>query len=484
MNAIRPTIDLAAGRDNPPRVIRPARVPPDVMASCVAWLGLLVLSSFLWTKIDFATEGTGWLLLPVFGLIAVWVVVLRLRRHEQIVLRQSFGCVTLFLLYFSARLALDSESALDFVGSTLSYTTGIWFGYGLGVVVRVLVESATSCRILGVCWVGAVMFLGINLLNAVQVESGAVTSERVDPVTLNFRSESYQESGALSVVIALCSAAVCARVVRQVGCKESRIVDTTLVGLLLTLCFAIVRLSQLLGSNAGAAAVAPLALLSLAVLLAPLKGYARAPTAANGDRRRRRLRLDILAVAWTFGLLVIVAASTFLAMLWQGVIDSSRYRVFGFGEGMLSNSSLTTRLDIMSSNFAVHLDYAPVFGNFFVDRLTTGLGSYVHNVLAVVPHLGIVGAALFVAMCVAVALQLRDAAFRAVSSESERRFALLSIALVSWMGTYACCTTFFNNVLLWFPLGMFVPAVQLVRPIEGKAQLLERRCECGLPPDS
>ena len=129
------------------------------------------------------------------------------------------------------------------------------------------------------------------------------------------------------------------------------------------------------------------------------------------------------------------------------------------------NASLVSRLEIAIDNTMPQLGYAPIFGNFFVDRLTTGDGTYLHSLIAVIPHLGFVGAATFVAMLGAVGIQLRRGWLRAPGTPWELRRLMLAMGVVVWSVFFLLLTNFFTSILLWMPLGLFVPAFQLQRPI-------------------
>jgi hypothetical protein len=230
----------------------------------------------------------------------------------------------------------------------------------------------------------------------------------------------------------------------------------------------IARLAQLLGSNAGTAFTVPLAVLLFAVVLTPFveKGARRAQSIRFWARARVVIGVCVGASA-LIGLAVWIAVKS-------GAIDMARYRIFGFEQTTLVNSSVESRLEILFAYFWVHLEYAPVFGNFFVDRHTTGYGSYVHSLLAILPHLGIVGAALFCGMAMAVRNQLWSAWSAGVGRPGELRFAMLSIMVTIWVATFVLLTTFFSYTLLWLILGIVSPAVIVHNPSAGS--VIRGRC--------
>jgi hypothetical protein len=371
----------------------------------------------------------------------------------------------LFFVYFAGRLAVDSESLGDFVGYTLGYTNGVFFGYGLGVASSVLVDSAVAARSGRLCWIGAAAFLLFNILSAWQLESSAIDAGLVDLYRAYIRNETYQVSGALISVVALLAAGVAFKGNLFCAPRRTRWIGVCLVLMALTLIGLSARLAQLMGSNAGPAFLVPLAVIVCAIALSSFKrtqpsGLGRFPVRWSYRLLWRRARaVIVIGVA-----LALAMGCTFWIFVDAGVIDIARYRLFGYEEATVVNRSLTSRLAILAGNYGVHLDYAPVFGYFFVDRATTGDGTYAHSLLAIIPHLGVVGACIFLTMAVVVVKQLLSSWNRACAEGGDRRFVLLSMAIVGWAAVFLLVTNFFTSIVLWFPLGFFVPAVQLSRP--------------------
>jgi hypothetical protein len=285
----------------------------------------------------------------------------------------------------------------------------------------------------------------------------------MDPIYALIENESYQVSGVMASWIAVIS---CAAVVRgDCQAKPNRITVRRglLLGMLGLTLAALVRLTQLMGSNAGPAFILPLSVLVFAIMLAPF-----GPRAAI----RRQVRMVAVKVGFwhpgrvVLGICALVSVALALvlwaALAW-GAIDATRYRVFGFEESTLVNSSVTSRLGILIENFGRHFSHAPLLGDMFVDSHTTGRGSYLHSLLAILPHLGFVGFMLFVVMLIAIRSQLRIAWGKAQGSPRDQRFVMFSIAAMSWAVMYVLMATFFTSGLLWFVIGLFVPAVHLSR---------------------
>jgi len=427
----------------------------------VAWMGLLLLSWFLWSKIDFNTQGTGWFLLPAFGVCVALVVLSRASSGERFVRSRSFTCTAIFVLYFLGRLAADSDAMSDFMGYSFAYTTGLVFALALGLTVWLLLEAASGPGACGLQWLGPMVLLAVNLIFVLRVEVGAADAGDVHPMYALIQNETYQVSGVMASWIAMISCAAAVRSEYQAKRNRLTVRRGVLLGMLGLLLVALVRLTQLMGSNAGPAFIVPLSVLVFAITLTPFgpRVSTRQPVRVTTTRVRfwRRGRV-VLAIC--------VFASAALAFaLWAAVawdaIDVTRYRAFGFEQSTLANSSVVSRFEILVGNFGRHFAHAPLFGDMFVDGHTTGRGSYLHSLLAVLPHLGIMGTLLFLAMLVAIGSQLGSTWGKAQGSPRDLRFVMLAIAAVSWTLMYALLATFFTNGLLWFAIGLFVPVLQL-----------------------
>lgn len=441
-------------------------VSATLITSWIAWLGLFLSCRFLWTKIDFNTEGSGWILLPLIGLCVITVSLLRLGSGERFVSQRSFTCTALFMMYFVFRLAFDSDSASDIVGYTLGYGEGILFAYGFGIAIRILIDTVSHSRGRVIRWIATMAFLGFNVISAVQIEQSAVVAGHLHRLYALIDNETYQLSGAFtSVIVVIVSALVVASIDdgENWGSRATRVTVTMALAIF---CLVAARFSQVMGSNASPAFVVPLGILVIALLLTPFgSGYN-----ARNIMCQWRFKPALWGRIWSvLGKCVALSGGLMLA-LWIAVvwgwIDITKYRIFEFEEQTMMNSSVVSRLEILVNNFAIQFEYAPIFGNFFVDRLTTGSGTYIHSLLAVIPHLGFIGAAAFVAMLVTIASQLRRAWLRAPGTPRELRRIMLAIGVVVWAALFLLLTNFFTNIVLWMPLGLFVPAFQLQRPTE------------------
>ncbi|MBM4125571.1 MAG: hypothetical protein FJ246_11595, partial [Nitrospira sp.] len=222
-----------------------------MVVAVVAWLGLLFLSGFLWTKIAFGTQGTGWLYLPAFGACVVFVLVVRVFGGAQLVFGRSAPWLALFVFWFLIRLILDASTISDVLGYTIGYAEGILFAVAVGVAIRLLLDALSESAPGMLRWWAAMLLLAFNMWSAIQVEEAAVVAGRLDRRYAFLANDTYQLSGALVSVLALILAALLVRSVYGQGQGMTRILNWSLFAAAALTFGVIVRVAQLLGSNSG-----------------------------------------------------------------------------------------------------------------------------------------------------------------------------------------------------------------------------------------
>lgn len=431
-----------------------------MVVAVVAWIGLLLLSGFLWTKIAFNEGGTGWLYLPAFGASVVFVVVVRAVGGARLVFSRSAPWFALFVFWLLIRLVLDSATISDVLGYTIGFGEGVFFAVGVGVAIRLLLDALSESASGAFRWWTAMLLLTFNAWSAFQVERAALAAGNLHRLYSFFYNDTYQLSGALISMQAVIMAALLTRSVDHSARLWARIAKLSLLVAAVGTFAMMVRLAQLLGSNSSPAFMVPASMVTIAVSLIAFGGSAATRSGVQAGALPG-FRGRLMAVSVASVMLGAFAAATFLVAVMTEAIDLTRYRAYGFDEASLYSSSIDSRFELLTSNFGRHCAHSPVLGNFFVDRLTTGEGSYAHGLIAVLPHLGIVGAVLFICMLLGVGHQLRVEWRASFRSPSERRFVMLAALLIAWTVGFMLLTTFFTNTLLWMTLGVLAPAARL-----------------------
>lgn len=444
-----------------PRGARPTSV------GLAAWIGLVLICEFLFTKVEFATEGTGWTRMPAIGLCLWFVVTARRKAGERFVEGSSLFCAGLFYGYFVVRLALDSPELSEFIGYSVSYSHGVIFGFTLGLVCRVFLDTLSARINARHALVFGLGFVALNLWLLLQVWARASEHEDVHKRFAFVVNSTYQDSAIYLAIIAILVAGVLARTAAGVesGTRVAR--GAGVVALLLASWFTVAAsgLTQFLGSNAGPAYMIPVGIIGISCLLLRPTGMMRQSGGGTKPETAILTLFRPLAIQWLWkaALVLVIVITIGLAALWAGVLDPSAFRAFGFGEFTVMNSSVVSRRDLFTENFMTHLAHAPVLGDMFVDRKTTGSGTYVHSLLSIVPHLGLVGSGLFICYALSAARQMSREWMRGRREWREACFVICGVGLLVSVATLSTAMTFFTAIPLWFSFGLFAPVIEIRR---------------------
>jgi hypothetical protein len=115
-------------------------------------------------------------------------------------------------------------------------------------------------------------------------------------------------------------------------------------------------------------------------------------------------------------------------------------------------------MHIFSHNFLTQMAVNPVFGNLKADTLTTGNGTYVHSLLSIFSHLGLVGAALFSAYLGSLYNSFKKTKlFAGPGFYHDSECGVFRLILISIVLSFALLATFFTWLPLWFAIGLFFP---------------------------
>jgi hypothetical protein len=440
-------------------------VPPRTMSALAglwAWLGLVLLCAFLLTKVEFSTEGTGRVLLPCVAACAAISVAMRRSDGARIRASRTFFAMLLFACYFMLRLLLDSEDASDLAGFTMGSSNGVVIALALGTTCRVLVDAATAAGRPMFRWTCCMGFIAIELLQFAAIARDAVDQRITDRQLLVVTNPTYQESGFLLSCMAILVGAVIV-VTRPdskgIAGRVLRSVHVSMAGLYFA---SSAVLAQFLGSNAGPAFIGPLGVACIGCLLVDVgcRGVRNVPPVSGGTEPTRFRSVVARALAWSAAIAAGLGA-LFTAAVLLAWIDIGRLRIFEFGARTLLGSSVTARWDILVDNYWTHQCHSPIFGQMFVDRLTTGGGTYVHSLLSLLPHLGLVGAMAFVYLCVQAAAQLRADWRYGWHGTGAARLVVFAALVLAWAVLFTAIANFFTAVQLWFSLGLLVPPMRI-----------------------
>ncbi|MFY0640150.1 MAG: hypothetical protein JXR16_03820 [Bermanella sp.] len=356
-----------------------------------------------------------------------------------------------FILYADFRWALAGASFLSLKAMTIGTTGGMLYGMLLGVFFVYLLNNVCISRLLSVNSLiySVNFFLIINFLAMLLLVLSIGNQVREDILLVENPEGDYQRSGNyLAIYIVSVFYAV-----KNLQVKKSGMVSNAL---LISVSFLVVYTCQMLGSNSGAAI--GLFVIVLVVAFAPLS------TGLGGALVYRSKRNINLVVTPYFLFVVVIGVGSLAMTLFFGEFfvsevmgyDPARLRMFAYGEGI--GETFTSRVDLFSDNFILHFNFSPLWGHPFVDELTTGGGTYIHSLLAIWTHLGLLGMVLFILLFFW-ALRSLLTLDRVKLNPSHVAWVVsnvMYVRLLTFVGVvlFALATAFFTWLPLWFVIGM------------------------------
>lgn len=405
-------------------------------------------------------KGSGELLIVIIVLLTcINMLINRVNFFRHITL-SSLGAIFFIIIHCCAWL-LSELDVHEFVAHTIGTGQGLVFaillGTSFGVNLRCLIKFAMqnpSFEIL-------IKTMGImQIFSAIAYTLTAILTlmqdVRDDLFYIQTTDALYQRPAAIITMyfLAIISFVV---VILISGEKYNRWVKFFLGGATFLLVVMLAILSQLLGSNSGLLCVVSSYLLFLtwwhacqtSTAIAWLNTKIKCEKSSLLFWTAKRFAISLFKISILFvGFIVI----SFIAL----DFDTSKIRLFGFGNGKID--SLTSRADIFMNNYLTHLSYAPLTGAVDVELKTTGKGSYIHSLLSISTHLGILSFIFFSGL---ILLMFRDifrkSLYFKTFGEPVRGFCFVVFraAMVLNVMMIATISTFYTWMPFWFCLGLF-----------------------------
>ena len=415
----------------------------------VAWLALSFLFFFLFRNFVSLTNLGGYSFLAAFFLLSVFLFFNW--SGMRVDLEQGFLFFILFIVYFGLMMALEGSHSSRIVAELFGSTSGLFFFLILGVLSQLSVAAlASNIQVHGTAFFWASLSL---LMLVLWTSSFALYSHYQDvrPNVFLVKNDygAYQRPANLIFIqhLICCSIVLSAIAAgRSLGfCRVA-----TLFVMLVIISFIELLLCQLIGSNKGAFAIAFSGGVTGLAVLYKLEPRKQLRKAVQG-KRLMALMIEVFALLSFVGLMI------FIFRIFNIMEGLYQLRAFSFGNNEFS--SIFSRLELLQ-NFRLHLSVNPVFGHTQVEELTTGSGSYVHSLVSLVTHCGVVGTSIFVLASTLMFFRYRQrwSGFASSSIDfwtttcSKYYFAsLLFLCLLSSVFTWAP---------LWFGIGFFASVFQ------------------------
>lgn len=419
--------------------------------------GVLVLVSlFLSANIETLDTGTGYQYLMLAGVFSV-ILFLFTKRFEIFVrYRKSLLILVIFFGYMVLNLVIDIQNIDQIKAQTIGTSGGVIFAFVLGLILSfvisdfylIMVKSRKLAHLSGVLIIGYLCLLLWLFVESYQVH---LTNVRDDVFLVTDQDAKYQRAGNFIYMQIMLAGALVALL-----CSLQKTVNGIfiLVGVVIFMSISVVGmlLSQIIGSNSGFATTVGFLLLLLSYVY-----ISRARVFHGGQFLIGHFYL-------IFGWLgkKIFAGTTVVSMVLFGSavvlvsilsFDVSNLKIFGFGSGSIS--SITSRIEILRNNFIEQFSYSPLFGNTQVELLTSGEGKYLHSLLSILTHLGLVGFLIFSVLLVQMYLEITKYKSNSYNLFTDVRYSLFRLFSMILVLGVALLTAFYTWMPLWFAIGLF-----------------------------
>lgn len=428
-------------------------VKPKKMALFVSFLQLILLFGYLGLNIQNVGEmGIALPLLAGFvgisGLL-VFNQVIRL----TLVLRLHLFVFLLLISWVSLRVIVDLGDMEHLKQLTIATTGGMLLFFLVGSFARQALDKlnqAVSSRLYSKLLI--LLFALVSL--AIFISFKGRLLDRPDIFYIEGVEGGYQRPGNFLIMLFIMASfaylALAAHPLTTGFIRFTAWLGIYTFGLVLALIS-----SQMMGSNAATANLLAIYMMTIVISLLALNKRIR--------RRFNQGSLSLPLSKFTLKKLFVYSGVTLFVALFFAIIaiqvtgfDLSKTRAFGFGSG--SNSSVTSRFDILLETGAAQMGYAPILGNVNVAELTTGnAGRTLHNFIPnVMAELGLVGLILVLAILLYSFAVLIKNIKQAPSNPNGFGVAVINFWLVFvfiWLFLYANISVGKSWSVIWFFVG-------------------------------
>ncbi len=361
----------------------------------------------------------------------------------------------LFITYLIVNYLLDTMSLQELKAVTVGTTSGIVFAlfsgfvasYSLSIIYN-LRQSRKTYNLSFAIGIGYILFTIWLTRETLQFH---LTEIRSDIFLIDNQEGFYQRVGNFFLIQFMMTGALAT--ILLLTSKKLSIVRSSFLLIVYSLsAFLFATTSQLIGSNSGFVGVVGFLLVFYVYFFILL---IKKNTINQKDIKLRRIIFGRIGRAILQGSLIVLLIGFILAMFLSDYIDFDRFRFSGFGSG--ENSSVSSRIELFKNNFLNHLSYNPIFGNTQVEKLTTGEGTYVHSLISIATHLGIVGLLIFITMIYYIYKDITNISITksTASLYCNKNYGLYRLFSLGVILLFALLISFYTWLPLWFAIGLF-----------------------------
>ena len=419
-----------------------------------AYIGLLlsissltILFTYYMVNIQHIGPGVGrvYFLFFVINTIILWL--LTPISHKIFHINKAIVITLAFMVYVSLRFVLDQQSIKGLFGFTFGTTSGIFFGYFLGISLAYLysgiIENIGKFPDLKEKFNTIVLLYFIFVTFFIIKTFVYYYSIKVSGFSIHEIPVNYQRPGIFLFLSAVQNATLIVIIKLLYPQKKNKLVYL----LFIISTVVMIALGQLVGSI--------FFIVSGIVLLLIIFWFRGIVSTSKKYFVKPEVKLLSLFRSWMgpqflkFSYLVLILFFLLLYInKYLDIFDFQQLRIVGHEHYV---PSLNVRFNIVKELFIMHFNYAPLFGDMFVHKALNT--TYIHSLLRIIPSIGITGALFF---GLVVFLVYRDINLCSkYTSRTSLNYQIFRLAMVTYILLGAMVMAGYSWIPLWFIMGLF-----------------------------
>ena len=408
---------------------------------------LSILFTYFINNINNIGPGVGRVYFLFFIINTIILLLITPISHKIFRINKAIIITLAFMVYVSLRFILDQQSTRGFFGFTFGTTSGIFFGYFLGISLAYLysgiienirkfpdlIEKFNTIVLLYFIFV--TFFIIQSFVYYYSIKTGGFSINEI-PV-------GYQRPGIFLFLIAVQNATLIVIIKLINPQKKNRLVYL----LYFMSTIVMILLGQLVGSNFFFVS----GILLLFVILW-LRGIV---STSKKYFVKSEVKLLSLFYSWMgsqflkFACLILIL---FVLLIYINnyfvIFDFQQLRIVGHEHYI---PSLNVRMNILKELFIMHFNYAPLFGDMFVHKALNT--TYIHSLLRIIPSIGITGTLFF---GLVVFLVYRDINLCSkYTSRTRLNYQIFRLVMITYILLGAIIMAGYSWIPLWFIIGLF-----------------------------
>ncbi|MBQ4849204.1 hypothetical protein [Pseudoalteromonas sp. MMG012] len=425
-----------------------------------AFLQAFMLITYLLVNIKSGAEGTGHIYLMCALLCFIILYLLTQHIFSLRYVKKSLVLIVFFIFYSGYKVLFDTSDIFLLSQHLLGSTNGVFFAFLVGFL-QLYSFAAIYFTVVGngrlfssFIFIVFIFFLFVLIMSN-DILNFNISKVREDLFLIEDNKGMYQRPGSMILMVFISLSSFLA-ITNALVCYYNRFkfVFAIMVFMYVGIAILFMGLSQILGSNSGFVTVLGILAMFLTYLVICRLNYSyilNIKKLGVGKVIFSRIGYHIL-IMFTIAMALIGASLVYLLGLFQINIDKLRILSFGGGEV----ASFGSRFEILRGNFVEHWAYQPIWGHSQVEVFTSGPGTYVHSIVSILTHLGLIGFVLFLILMTTIYADIKRTKheYRPDNLFTDNHFSLFRLFSVGTLLVFASFSAFYTWMPFWYTLGL------------------------------